>query len=87
MNSLFMLKRCSLYNKLFHFKGEHQEVKMYDLLTIEHQKDTFRDFATVSLKSSSPTALTAGECPIDRCMYCTGIAKAALYFHKLKCTF
>ena len=46
--------------------GEHQEVKIYDLLTIDHMKDKFRGFAAASLKSSSSTALFPGECPLER---------------------
>ena len=41
-------------------------MKIYDLLTIDHKKDTFRGFATASLKSSSSTVLRAGECPVNR---------------------
>ena len=41
-------------------------MKIYDLLTIDHKKDTFRGFATASLKSSSSTVLIAGECPVNR---------------------
>ena len=41
-------------------------MKIYDLLTVDHKKDTFRGFATASLKSSSSTVLRAGECPVNR---------------------
>ena len=41
-------------------------MKIYDLLTIDHKKDTFRGFATASLKSSSLTVLRAGECLVNR---------------------
>ena len=43
-------------------------MKIYDLLTIDYEKDTFRGFATASLKSSSSTALKVGECPVDTCI-------------------
>ena len=41
-------------------------MKICDLLTVYHKKDTFRGFAIASLKSSSSTFLRAGECPVDR---------------------
>ena len=43
-------------------------MKIYDLLTIDYEKDTFRGSATASLKSSSSTALKAGQCPVDTCI-------------------
>ena len=43
--------------------GEHQEVKIYDLLTIDYQTDTLQGFATASLLSSSSTLLSPGDCP------------------------
>ena len=43
-------------------------MKIYDLLTIDYEKDTFRGSATASLKSLSSTALKAEQCPVDTCI-------------------
>ena len=54
-------------------------MKIYDLLTIDHKKDTFRGFATASLKSFSSTVLIAGECPVNRSTV-AGITQWIIYF-------
>ena len=48
------------------FSCEHQDVTLYDLLTTDPTKDTYKGFVVATLKSSASTGIMAGKCPLEK---------------------